>query len=657
MPSAASLGLLAQIFFQVTAPDAGAWPDILSSAGFHRGEPAAITVLREGASGGGWRDRARDGGILVLEGVSDVAAEFGFTPGAKRVRIQSIKESHSPKLHVVWESAVEAPVFRVPAEARVFTRERWEGAPLVAGMRYGKGAVLWVATSPGARASERYPYLLHALRDLGVEPPFRSRRLWAFFDSSYRLRADPDYLARRWRSAGIAGLHVAGWHYFDADPGRDEFLRRLIAACHRNAILVYAWLELPHVGESFWERHPEWREKTAIGQDAHLDWRKLMNLANPECFRETVRGVGGLVNRFDWDGVNLAELYFESLEGVSNPARFTPMNGDVRREFQSAHGFDPIELFEPGKPADAAKLRVFLDWRAALARRLQIAWIQELETLREGRPGLDVVVTHIDDRFDTGMRDALGADAAALLPQMDRHDFTFLIEDPATVWHLGAERYTEIAKRYEPLTRHAARLAIDLNIVERYQDVYPTRQQTGTELFQLVRAASLAFSRVALYFENSILPADVPLLAASAAAVTGVARIGDGLAVRSRQDVWVAWSGPVAIDGRPWPAMGDGGVLVPAGDHVLAPAAEQTAVRLLDFTGELKSARAVPGGLELAYRSSAKAIAVLNMAITSLEIDEEPASAEVIESGNGRTVLLLPRGQHLIRLRVKINAP
>jgi len=35
-------------------------------------------------------------------------------------------------------------------------------------------------------------------------------------------------------------------------------------------------------------------------------------------------GVRGLIQRFDWDCVNLAELYFESLEGVSNPARFTP---------------------------------------------------------------------------------------------------------------------------------------------------------------------------------------------------------------------------------------------------------------------------------------------------------------------------------------------
>jgi hypothetical protein len=34
--------------------------------------------------------------------------------------------------------------------------------------------------------------LIHALADLGVEPPFRSNRLWAFFDYSYRMRVDVD---------------------------------------------------------------------------------------------------------------------------------------------------------------------------------------------------------------------------------------------------------------------------------------------------------------------------------------------------------------------------------------------------------------------------------------------------------------------------------
>ncbi len=130
-------------------------------------------------------------------------------------------------------------------------------------------------------------------------------------------------------------MHVAAWHNMEPDPAQDEYLKKLIEACHRHAILVYAWIELPHVSEKFWADHPEWREKTAAGQDAQLDWRKLMNLQNPDCRKAAAEEIGGMLSRFDWDGVNIAELYFESLEGASNPARFTPMNEDVRARFRA----------------------------------------------------------------------------------------------------------------------------------------------------------------------------------------------------------------------------------------------------------------------------------------------------------------------------------
>ena len=249
-----------------------------------------------------------------------------------------------------------------------------------------------------------------------------------------------------------------------------------------------------------------------------------MNLTNRDCFRAASAGVKELISNFAWDGVNLAELYFESLEGIGNPSRFTPMNDDVRAEFRKSAGFDPIELF--GARKDDISRRAFLDFRAELARRMQQEWLGELESLRARKPDLDLVLTHVDDRFDTGMRDAIGADAARVLPMLDSHAFTFLIEDPATVWNLGAQRYQAIAEKYRPLTPHRERLAVDINIVDRYQDVYPTKQQTGTELFELVHSAAANFSRVALYFENSLLTPDLPLLPSASAAVTRIERTG-----------------------------------------------------------------------------------------------------------------------------------
>src|SRR5579883_900904 len=638
--------------FRVLADDPGAWPQVLSAIGFQAQPSAAarILVLRPGASASPeWQTRVEQGALLILEGESSAAEMFGFRRSNENVRVASVEDVHRPKLSIVWQTPVELPRFVVPRGVRVFAKERWSGAPLVAGFHQGSGAVLWLAAPIGQRGYERFPYLPQALVDLGLDPPLRSSRLWAFFDSSYRSRVDLDYFAQRWRASGIAALQVAAWHFYDHDPEREDYQRRLITACHRAGILVYAWLELPHVSEKFWNDHPEWREKTAVQQDAQLDWRKLMNLANRECAQAVKNGVKDLIHRFDWDGVNLAELYFESLEGVSNPSRFTPMNQDVRAEFRRAYGFDPMELFQ-GR-TDPADQRRFLDFRAELARRIQEEWLDTLDRIRKQSPHLDLVLTHVDDRFDTGMRDAIGADAARVLPLLPRYRFTFLIEDPATVWNQGPQRYPEIARRYAALTDRSKDLAIDINVVERYQDVYPTRQQTGTELFQLVHLASQSFLRVALYFENSLLPPDLPLLSSAAATVRRLEYQGGKLTVESLQGVGIAWSGPAVVDGREWPVTDDRTVWLPAGTHVLEQAsATRQRARILAFNGTLEFAQYLPGGrIELSYHSRARALAVLDHSPLACEIDGALASFPLA----GSPTLVLPAGQHVVTIRAE----
>jgi hypothetical protein len=638
--------------YHVIGDDPGAWPRVLSSVGLtaKAAGPIGIFVVRGKSplTAAQWLDRVDKGAYLVLESESDLAAALGFKPTDKRVVVRGVEDIHNPELQVVWEKTAEVPVFEVPPAARVFTREQWEHAPLTAGFKRGEGGVLWIATSPGTQGYERYPYLIQALADLGFDPPFRSRRLWAFFDSSYRSRVDIDYFAERWRKAGISALHVAAWHFYEPDKERDAYLDKLIEACHKRAILVYAWLELPHVSDKFWDEHPEWREKTALLQDAQLDWRKLINLANPAASKAVEAGVTALLTRHDWDGANLAELYFESLEGYANPARLTPMNDDIRREFLEANGFDPVELFDPQSlrnPArDAAPMRKFLEYRASLARRLQSEWIQRLESLRHSRPWLDFVLTHVDDRFDTRMRDLIGADASGVLPLLARHDLTFLIEDPATVWNLGPDRYPRIAERYVPLTPARDKLAIDINVAERYQDVYPTKQQTGSELFQLVHLAASAFPRVAVYFENSILKPDLGLLPAAASVVSSVEVIPGGLAIESPRGAGVPWKGPAIVDGRSWPVRDGERVWIPPGRHVLETGRTDSRLLIEDLNADLRSASVTPNGIEIAYRSSSRALAKLNRPPTQVEVDGQKTAVAMLD-GN---VLVLPRGQHLV---------
>jgi hypothetical protein len=644
----ATLTHAATLSYQVLGDAPGSWPSILSSIGLKDSPSADVLIIPSGASASlqECQSRLDHGAFLILEGPSPLAESFGFHATTKpHVIVRSVEDVRAPQLRIVWEKPLDLPVFEIPKEARVFAAERWQGVPLMAGFKRAKGAILWIAAPPGKQGYERFPYIPQALADLGLEAPFRSQRLWAFFDSSYRSRVDLDYFAARWKAAGIGALHVAAWHYWERDPQADQYLRELIDACHRHGIVVYAWLELPHVSEKFWDLHPEWREKTALLQDAQLDWRKLMNLTNRAAFAEVSKGVHDLIGRFDWDGVNLAELYFESLEGFDNPARMTPMNDDVRAEFREKYGFDPIEIFGHLRPAKASDMSNYVDLRADLARRQQAEWLAQIDDIRKTKPHLDLTLTHVDDRFDTTMREKIGADASKVLPMLNSHDFTFLIEDPATIWNLGPQRYPQIAARYAPLTPSQDKLAIDINVVERYQDVYPTKQQTGTELFELVHTASASFPRVALYFENSILSPDLALLSAAASSVDRAATINGKLIIESRRGSGIPWQGPALVDGKPWPVLNEKTLWLPRGPHSVEASATRIALKMLDFNGELKSAKVIWDGLEFAYQSSARAMATLERAPRKVEIDGAEVKPEF--AGN---VLILPRGQHLVTL-------
>lgn len=648
-----STAAVALLLAKCAASQTGAvtgWGQVLASVNLAGDSRIHIAGANEAVTPD-WGQKIERGSVLILEGESRLGISLGFRPSKQTVVVSSMRDMHEPSVRIVLEKPLELSRWNIPSGSIVFTAERWTGAPMVAGYRSGKGAVLWSAISPGRIGYERFPYLIQALADLGVEPPFRSNRLWAFFDYSYRARVDVDYFARRWREAGISALHVAAWHFYDSDPERDAYLRRLIAACHREGVLVYAWLELPHVSDKFWNDHPEWREKTAVLQDAKLDWRKLMNLTSRDCFRAVSEGVSDLIFRFEWDGVNLAELYFESLEGATNPARFTPMNDDVRAQFRATPGgFDPVELWTTRK--DPASLRKFLDFRAGLARKMQEQWLYEGEKYRESNSDLDIVLTHVDDRFDSGMRDALGADAARVLPLMGTEDFTFLVEDPATVWNLGPGRYPEIARRYQALTPRSDRLAVDINVVDRYQDVYPTKQPVGVELFELVHLASSAFSRVAVYFENSIRPVDMSLLSAAAASVRSAERSATRVAVDCLPGFGLRWDGPALVDGVPWPVRNRDTVWLPVGKHIVEPGGSEVPLRVLGFNGILMNAKSSGTTIELEYQSDSRATALLDRQPAGVCVDGVDGKEPLIIRAADHSTLLLPRGRHKVVIRV-----
>ena len=320
------------------------------------------------------------------------------------------------------------------------------------------------------------------------------------------------------------------------------------------------------------------------------------------------------------------------------------MNETVRAEAKPLLGFDPLELFDEQGPRHWSKQpadwQAFVDYRAGLALRLQQHW---LGIIRATLPEADVVVTQIDDQFDPRMRELLGADAARLLDLDD--PFSLLIEDPAPLRSLGPERYPEIARRYQPLTDSPERLAIDINIVERYQQTYPTRKQTGGELFQLVDRSSRSFARVALYFENSISPVDLALLPQASAGAKLLEASPAKLVAESPQPFGVRWTGFAQVDGAIWPVADSITVWLPAGRHKVEPAAVPPPGRIVRFTGDLLGAHVVDQTVSLSYKSVAHSIALLDRRPRQVTDDGDVIKSDLVVARRHWS-LRLPSGSH-----------
>lgn len=617
-------------FFTITG-DAPGWRNVLAAQGLLEGGKSLPQVLvladEKGWSLAQLRARATDGAVIILQGFTPLAKDLGIAVLPAEVLVRHLRDVHAPDLPVLWEKEEKLRTAALGPGWQRLAWERWQQAPLAAWLPLGKGGVLWTATSIGALGYERYPFLPQALADAGATGRARSRDLWAFFDASYRWRVDPVYLADRWKQIGLAGIHVASWQFDTDDQDRAAWLARLIDLCHQRGIHVYAWVELPHVSERFWRDHPDCRERTAAGTEAQLDWRQLINLLNPACSAKAETSILALLRSFDWDGVNLGELYFESLEGAANPARFTPLNADVDREFRARYQAAPM-----------ADLPHFLAYRVELAARLQSEWLAKLEHLRHDRPDFDIVLTHIDDRLDRRMRDALGADSSRLLAATENKDLVFLIEDPATVWHLGPARYPQIAKEYAALTPNPARLAIDLNIVERYQDVYPTKQQTGAELAQLVHFAAKAFHRVALYFEYSLAPRDLNLPAIAAGGLESWEERDGKVRLKLSRQSAIRWPGNALVNGQLWPLTDGEELLLPPGEWVLEPTSQAPPWRIASLNAEILAVESAASELSIRYRARA--------ASTVLARRDAPAETQSLRlhRGEGRLSLPLPAG-------------
>ncbi len=534
----------------------------------------------------------------------------------------------------------------------------------------GKVLILSAAFDPISGAGySRFPNLMNEIiTELQCKPLFQRHGIDAYFDPGYRWDFPINKLVTMWKKWGIRAIHAAVWDMYTT-PAYN--FKLLVSEAHKQGILIYAWLEWPYVGTNFWNKHPEWREKNALLQDAQLDFLSLMDLQNPACMKKAMNDLISLL-KDDWDGVDIAEFSItggvaEALEGPDQPKYFTGFNNETRKEFKSLYGFDQIDLFNESSlhywKKDSVGLDQFYKYRVQVNNRLLRQIVNSLDSVRtKDKRDWELMFTVLDNSLHPEFDQLLGFDLPNTLKLAKEFHAALQVEDPASEWSRPPSRYEQLAKYYAGIVGDIP-FAIDINFVPIHpegQSGFPSEQPTGTELFQQFHAADNNCGRVCFYAESSVYPYDWDVLPYAMGSIASINIDKNLWHIKTPRTIIVqnpSIQAKLFLDGKPWPCFDANRILIPRGKHILsfrknsdeAGNADTSFLRVTGITDELINGRQLEKGIELVYQSHARCLITLNRLPNNMRVDGVPVVLTSLKVKDG-CIIFAPSGSHTLQL-------
>ncbi len=610
----------------------------------------------------------RAGGNCISDGKSEFSNELGIHYTGSTVSVLHLHDRLFPEEPIVWRTPESLEQFHADDEDRVFAVEEETETPVVIGRQMGKGKFIYFGCrfDPLSNAgTSRFPFIVeYVSRFFSLSPVLRRDALELYFDPGYRHSVSIESLVKQWVGIGVKAVHAAGWHQY---PKYTYDYERLVRVCHENGILVYAWLEPPQVSQKFWTEHPEWREKNAAGADVRTSWRYPMAMTDPACLQAMSEEYKSFLLKYDFDGVNIAEIYFESGEaGPDEPNTLTPMHPSARAEFKQSAGFDPALLLNPSSnyfwKRNQAAWSKFEDYRVDKMVQIHAQMLEIAEEIRQRRNGFDIAVTALDSICTPALRSSQGIDIRRVIDLKRDYDFSLIVEDPQSRWSEDPRRYEEIASTYRELL--GKNFMLDLNILSfRTKDQptsFPTLIQTGTEAFSLMAVAARQVDRVIVYAESSVNPQDLPYLASASASPAQFERLTDAYKISSPYSTVLRLKDSrkvISIDDDLHTASEGGRFLIPAGTHLIRTnvsnhlfSTDSLYATLASITGNLLSEKEQDRSVDFEYESVTRCLVTLMKSPVALMIDGHDAQLHAMQGANGRFSVSLPPGRHKARI-------
>lgn len=619
--------------------------------------PAATAKALTDSQTDGVVEALRQGDIsLVTTGFSALSDELAIAKKDEELTVSSVRDTFYPDIPIHWHKPAQTYAFESPGDASFIYEDAASGRPIVVAATLGDGPYLFMSaplTTSDDALARRYPYFMtHLFRSLGVFPMVRGKGYEIYFNPAERPEdLAVEDLVKQWRRMGVQSIYVAAWQVF-AEWEYDY--AHLIELAHSNAMLVYAWFEPPYVDEKFWQDHPQWRERNALGEEALIQWRKPMAFGDPDCFEAATEEMRRILEAHPWDGVVLNRLGWDAQGGADAPEAYTPFHPSARAQFEKAHGFDPIALFDERSAHywknDKAGLAEFEDWRAERARQVFQHLVRKIAAIgRTDHSDWEIILGHVTDNPLTGLTltDYQALRKAQNCKLMRRAPIDSQWEPQPDLYDINALQIT--AAGNERASFHANA---------------PTHYPTGLALYEILSEYITQDRRFALNSENSLYEIDTRSMPFLYAAPTRTIWTNQGLILVSSQSAEVAfWNKPavenLAIDEALAGSYENGRLVVPIGEHrvstqgmQIGPRGVESGARVVDCSADLVEAAPRSRGILVKYRSDRKAIVVLNQKPEDVVVDGVRRDVAIVKGIPGYA-LHLPAGSHRVEIATR----
>lgn len=608
-----------------------------------------------------------NGGMNVLtSGKSRLAESLGIDYIGEEYVASSVYFAKHPELIVSWPEGIEIDRFK-QKDMIIYAYDGASRVPIVTGGNIGKGRFIYLGTSIDSvekQGFSRYLFLHETImEEFDLKPEARRDDLIVYLDWGYYWGEDPVAIANKIKDNGINQVHFSGWYSGDVV---NDVLPQFIDECHSLGIRVYCWLELPMVSVDFWDKYPKWREKTATGLDAHIDWRYLMALENPDCMLAVQKYVQDILCLYDWDGVDLAEIYFESPGlGFRAPERYTPMSEWLREDYQSQYGIDPISLFNENSKyyyrTNEKEYDRFINYRINLCTKLNKEMIVFLQDRDNFKKELDVVVTQIDTIFADSMKSDTGVDSEVFTDMQNELQYTLQVEDPFILWILGPERYAKLGDIYRKNMSADRKINIDINVVERMDHIYPHAKQTGLEFLMLLSEATRNFNDVCVYSLNSVNEFDYRYSPYALASDVKIKRIAqDTYRTYSKKpfvfckntDSVIAY-----VNNKLWPCRNERGIIIPSGYNTVlledAVAGLYDMMKIIEINGDIDDCYYRGADIVLKYNDSRGVYVTLDRLPTKILVDGKEEILVKYDKKD-KVTIICPKGEKEVIFKTSI---